>query len=514
MPSTPRPRRARKTEPGRAVPSVRRLFLTGLGVVQLIAFLSLWVQLDGLVGPRGILPAHDWLRAIEGTLVGRKELPPVPDGAGMIEAARLHLSNAWTRVQHAPTLGWFLPRTGMHLLAGAGVLASLAVIAGRLVGPALLVVWASYLSLSVLGQAFLSFQWDVLLIEVSFAAMLVAPWGWREGRAAPEAGWWLLRWILFRLVFFGGLVKLTSGDPTWRDFSALTYHYMTQPLPNPLSWSAHALPAWVHGVSAAGMFVVELLLVWGVLLPVRGVRLAAAGSIALLMAALAATGNYGFFQLLTGVLCLAALQDADLPTLRGRLAPPVVREAPSRAATWAAGTVAALLFAVSLVGIGPRYAGVELPAPLEEVRRLASPWRTVNHYGLFAVMTTERPIPVLEARWGDGEWTELTWRWQTSDVSREPAQVAPHMPRLDWQLWFAGLGTCRGNPWVHSLQKRLVLGEAPVADLVGDLRLRTARPPDATRMVLYRYAFAGSDAPEGTWWTRERLGPYCPEVRR
>jgi len=127
------------------------------------------------------------------------------------------------------------------------------------------------------------------------------------------------------------------------------------------------------------------------------------------------------------------------------------------------------------------------------------------------VMTTARPIPVLEAQWGDGPWSEVRWPHQSSDPTMRPAQVAPHMPRLDWQLWFAGLGTCARNPWIVKMMDRIIEGSQPVALLIGDPRLRT-RAPDALRLIAYTYEPTPLDAPEA-WWTRERHGLYCPAIR-
>ncbi|MCB9682131.1 MAG: lipase maturation factor family protein [Alphaproteobacteria bacterium] len=487
---------------------VRRLYLAGLGLTLAIAFASLWLQLPGLIGPQGILPLDGFLAVIDRALVGRGAIPG-PDVPGLTA----WLQRAWGHLVWMPTACWFLPVTwGPRLVAAVGVMASLFVAAGRYPAPALLVAWASYLSLSVVGQDFLQFQWDALAVETALASVLVAWWGARPRYAAWAPGWWVLRLLLFRLVFFGGLVKLTSHDPTWRDLTALTYHYATQPQPNPVSWYAHALPAWVQKLSAVGMFVVELGVVWGVLGP-RRLRPWAALPVVGLMGLLALTGNYGFFQLLTVVLCVAVLDDRHLHRLNARLGPPPYRPPPPVPGRVAVGAAAAALVALAVAVSVPRYAQVPLPEAVEPVVDTVAPLRSVNTYGLFAVMTTTRPIPVLEARWGDGPWTELTWRWQTSDPMARPAQVAPLMPRLDWQLWFAGLSTCDRTPWTRGLMAGLLRGSEPIARLVGDLRLLTSAPPDAVRLVRYDYQFtAPGEGP--AWWTRERVGLYCPEMMR
>lgn len=474
------------------------LLVRGVALVYLIAALSLWPQLDGLIGPDGLLPLTYLL------------------SQGRVLAQDYALTGIPTldRLALYPTLAWFLPwETAGSWLAGLTAAAALAALAGLRPGPALAVAWVGWLSLVVAGQTFLAFQWDALLLEVGFATLLIARWG-NVQTAAPVEGIWLLRWILFRLVFFSGVVKLTSGDPTWRDGTAMSFHYLTQPLPNALGWWAWQLPGWWHRVETFVMFIIELPVALLILGP-RRFRPAVLAAVAGLMLTLAATGSYGWFQVLSLVLCLSLLDDDHWRRLRPAWKP---RRAPapppwSRRAVQA---TAGVLFAVSLLGLPPRYAGVDLPAPLNTVRAAAARARVVSHYGLFARMTTERPIPALEVRWGDGEWTELTWAWQTSDVHAGPAQVAPHMPRLDWMLWFAGLSDCRDHQWARNLLRRVVAGSAPVGDLIGDLRL-AGTPPDQARFTLYRWTFTASGSPEaaaGQWWTRTAVSQYCATVTR
>lgn len=469
-------------------------FRVGLALVWLIAFASLGVQVDGLYGPAGIQPVGAWKQAVwSGT-----------DGDLLEIALR------------APSLLWVLPSAwGPLLLCLVGALASLGLLLGRYAAWHNLAAWASYRSLTSAGGVFLSFQWDALLLETSLIACAVLPWG-REARFAPPvAGWWALRILLFRVVFFSGVVKLTSGDPTWRDLSALTWHYETQPLPNVIGWAAHQLPWIVHAFSAFVMFLIEGPIALLLLGP-RKVRIPASLATLALMGLLALTGSYGYFQILVAVLCLAALDDEALLRARQRLpwyrpAPSALPEAPRNLQVIGWIVVVLLIAASTLRGL-PRYAGVSIPEALRPAEQLASTLRLGNTYGLFAVMTTSRPLPVLEARWGDGDWSEVQWRWQTSDPYRAPRQVAPHMPRVDWQVWFAGLSSCERNPWLVALMDRLLRGSDPVARLIGDPRLRT-RPPDALRLVRYDYRMTPWGADTDDWWTRERIGPYCPAAR-
>lgn len=515
---------------------VRTLFLAGLAAVYVLAFGSLWPQVDGLVGPQGLLPLQDHLDRVTAHV-----LDAPTTGWPWVDRGLVH-----------PSLSWWMPvGWGPTLACGIGLLAAAGSWLVRRKGPLLAVALVCYLSVSVDGQRFTAFQWDTLLTEVGLAALLVAPW--RMGgpdHAPPVAGWWLLRWILFRLMFFAGVVKLTSGDASWWDLSAMAYHYETQPLPNPLSWHAHHLPLWLHRVETAATLAVELVLPFALVAGRRARGVAFLG-FAGLMALIALTGNYGFFQLLTVVLATSLLDDRHLSAAAWRegarslgawLAERVPRRASSgrkgrrrkgstrrrraRVSTalppaepWVkgvAGGVAAGLVALSVVVSVPRYTPASLPAPLETVRQTVRPLRVVNTYGLFARMTQRRPIPLLQVRFGDRDWETLTWAYQPSSPSSRPPWVAPHMPRLDWLLWFAGLGGCERHPWAQNLLVRVVQGSEPVQGLIGDLRLHLV-PPDAARFVVVDQAFTEPGSPEATdgdWWTLTELGPICAPIVR
>ncbi|MDE2291235.1 MAG: lipase maturation factor family protein, partial [Elusimicrobia bacterium] len=281
----------------------RWLFLKGLALSYLAAFVSYALQARGLVGPRGIMPAGEFLA----------------------RAARALGPARWLDV---PTVFWLVGTSGAALtgVAWAGAALSLLLLAGLAPVLVCFLVWALYLSVYSTGGIFLGYQWDILLLEAGFLAVLAAPWGLRprlaEERAPSKTALWLLRWLWFRLIFTSGVVKLTSGDPTWRSLDALRYHFQTQPLPTPLAWYAHHLPASLLRASCAGTFVVELLLPFGVLLP-RRPRLLCVLGVDALMLTIGLTGNYTFFNLLAVSLGFLLVDDAVLsglvPALRRAL---------------------------------------------------------------------------------------------------------------------------------------------------------------------------------------------------
>ncbi len=466
------------------------LFLRLLGLCYLAAFLSLRFQIDGLIGARGVLPVSeflDWVRQ--------------QTGAG--------------RYWLLPTLSWLSAGdTALHLQCAAGIGASLALAAGLVPAWSALAAWALYLSLSVAGQTFLQFQWDILLTEAGLLAVFLAAPSrlrLRSGLASPRLARFLLVWLLFRLMLSSGVVKLLSGDAAWRDLTALRVHYETQPLPPWTAWFMHQLPAWFQTASCAFLFFVELAVPFLFFAPRRLRRFACAMTI-LLQVLIAATGNYAFFNLLTVALAVLLVDDEAFP---GRW-----RAAASAAAgggRWPRGilvSAAALLLAASSVpfmaSIGLRPA---IPAPLVAVYRAVSPLRSANGYGLFAVMTTERPEIVIEGSDDGGTWRPYEFRWKPGDPLRRPRFVAPHQPRLDWQMWFAALGDYRSNPWLMRFLGRLLEGSPEVAALLA-VDPFPDRPPRYVRAVLYDYRFTDSEERRrtGAWWKRELRGLYAPVV--
>jgi hypothetical protein len=476
----------------------RWLFLRLLGLIYLIAFVSLWVQIEGLIGSNGILPASPYLEAV---------------------AAQ----NGPERFWWLPTLCWISAGDGfLHFLCGGGAVLALLLIAGVAPMPSLALLWLFYLSLSVVGREFLSFQWDALLLETGLLAIFLAPRSWLPGlrRETPPSLTviWLLRWLLFRLMFMSGAVKLLSNDATWWNLTALQVHYQTQPLPTWIGWYAHQLPGWVQQLSCAVMFGIELAVPFLILGP-RRCRQIAGACFAGLMLLIAVTGNYCFFNWLTVALCLPLFDDRFWRGLRpgkpmGGFAGPSsdAKRSPLRLA--GLGLLAGVILAVSGVQTAARVLRTgKFPGPLLRLAGLVSPLRSINGYGLFAVMTTTRPEIIVEGSNDGIVWRPYEFKWKPGDLERAPAFVAPHQPRLDWQMWFAALGDVRGNPWFVNFLVRLLQGSPQVLALVETNPFPDA-PPRMVRAGLYEYRFTdfATRRSEGAWWRREARGSYCPPV--
>jgi hypothetical protein len=471
----------------------RGLFLRLLALVYLAAFVSLGVQIDGLVGSRGILPVGEYLTAV-----------------------RAHWGNACYYL--APTLCWLDPSDScLHALCIAGVVLSGLLLVGVAPVPVLLALWACYLSLATAGQIFLNYQWDALLLETGFLAIFLAPgplWPRPQRETPPSpAVLWLFRWLLFRLMFTSGLVKLLSGDPAWHSLTALHYHYETQPLPTWTSWYIHQMPGWFQQLSVLFLFAVELVLPPLLFGPRRGRLLAVAGFLALQLLILG-TGNYGFFNLLTIALCLLVLDDTCFPTrLRGRFPFGTQANPTAMLPRWGNRLRTAAAAGLFLLSLLPFLANVRLltggPPWFLHTYQILAGFRSVNSYGLFAIMTTQRDEIVIEGSDDGVTWHAYEFRWKPGDVHRRPAFTTPHLPRLDWQMWFAALGAPEDSPWLLPFFLRLLEGRPEVLALLGDNPFRE-RPPRYVRAVLFQYRFTdlATRRATGAWWRREPQGTY------
>lgn len=392
------------------------LFLRLLALVHLAAFVSFWVQLSGLVGPRGLLPAGPYFAALEAH----------------------HGTKVYAQM---PSVCWvFGADAALPILCACGVALS-------------------------------------LLLFVA-----IAP------------------------------VKLASGDSTWRDLSALTFHYETQPLPTWLGWHAHQLPLWWHHASCVAMFVIELLVPFCVFAP-RGIRHNAALLLIALMIAIALTGNYTFFNILAIALCLLCLDDGFLARLSTRLASRPAVPLPY----WqgiAASVFASTAFVYTITQALPLIFHSLGPLPgTPAVAHIVSPFRSLNNYGLFANMTNPRPELVFEGSVDARNWQAYELPHKPGALDRRPTWIAPHQPRLDWQLWFAALGSPQHNQWVLGICEHLLRGTPEVLALFSHNPFPT-EPPRHIRIVRYEYHFtdAATRRATGHWWRRTPIDYYLPPV--
>jgi predicted DCC family thiol-disulfide oxidoreductase YuxK len=480
----------------------REWFLRALGLIFLIAFVSLWVQIDGLVGSNGLLPVSRFLTAVRGQFG----------------------TQAFSML---PTLCWVNSGDAfLHFLCGAGVVAAMLLICGIARVFCLVALVVFYLSLTVAGQAFLSFQWDVLLLETGFLAIFLAPprlWQKREhGAPVSRLGLFLLKLLLFKLMLMSGVVKLTSGDDSWWNLTALDYHYWSQPLPTIFAWYADKTPEWFKHFSVAFCLVVEIVVPFFIWAP-RRLRLIACGLLVFLQIAIAITGDYCFFNLLTIALCLLLIDDAVVAEVgvarragdkRANAALRRAKRLQDRLLTYGATVVIVITVPLNAWHIFSAFEpAAEPPAIVQQALDRIEPFHIVNGYGLFRVMTKDRGEIVIEGSADGIDWRAYEFKWKPGNVMRAPAWCAPHQPRLDWQMWFAALGSPRQNPWLINLVFRLFQDKPEVIHLL-KVNPFPDSPPHYIRAEFYRYRFTTMEEHRktGAWWKRQFLGEYLPEI--
>ncbi len=456
------------------------LFMRLLGLVYLSAFASWWPQMTGLYGSGGILPIAQILPAIQ------RELG----------------TSAFNQI---PTLFW-LNSSNAALVSCCilGCIAALLLLAGVFSRVAAILCWILYLSIVSTGAPFSNFQWDALLLEAGFLAFFMrTPWLV-----------WAYRFLLFRLMFESGLVKILSNDPNWRNFHALRFHFMTQPLPNPVAYYAYRLPPWILDSMTALTLAIEWIAPFLLFCP-RRLRHVGVGFLLLLQLAIILTGNYAFFNLLTLALCLWGFDDRTFAPIASLLRKTFPRSKAAYGSSPAWMTASTLVVALLMVLGGLELIGMAAPGSVRFARKafvFIGPFELVNTYGLFATMTTTRPELIIEGSDDQANWREYSFRYKPGELHRGLPQIAPYQPRLDWQMWFAALGDVQETQWMRNLLYRLLTGQPAVLGLLDPPPF--SKPPRYLRVLLYDYQFTtpAVRARSGAVWQRELKGTWLGPV--
>jgi hypothetical protein len=470
-------------------PVVARLFHCLLGLIFLDAWLSLAVQVHVLIGARGLLPI-----------------------ASFLTRARFQLSFA-----DFPTLFWLgVNDTTLTVGVCVGVALSFAAIFGRWPRAVAAVQVVLYLSFTTAARTFFSFQWDNLLLECAFFAIFLP-----RDRRAPLMHT-LFRLILLKLYWESGIAKWQSHLHDWQDGSAMTYYYETAPLPTALAWYLHHAPAWWHHLESWATLAFELGVPFGIFVGFRRVRLGCFAILTSFQIINAATANYGFFCYLAAALHVFLLDDADLTRIadwvRARLRrPPSLSPSQSQSPPRPAPPIrrcqrvtAIVLLAgfVTLSAIDALVSFVDAPAlfaALLPIRNLYAPFRLVNTYHLFGQITRTRIEPEFQTTDDGVTWTAHELRHKPGDPRRRPDWVAPHQPRVDFQLWFYGLSYRSGAPeYVTALLERLCRDPGAVQSLFS---APLSPRPKAARIVYWEYHFtsAAERRATGAWWKRDPI---------
>jgi hypothetical protein len=477
----------------------RFVFMRALGFVYSVAFLVLWNQLVPLFGSRGLTPANAFLARIRET------------------------SSFW----ELPTLFyWGASDATLRMAAGVGLGLSLCLLLGAEHAALLAVLWALYLSFVHIGQDFYGYGWEILLIETGFLACFLAPvrtiLPLTAARPPPAAVIWLQRWLVFRVMFGAGLIKI-RGDPCWRDLTCLAYHYETQPNPHPLSWLLHQAPLGFHQAGVAFNHWVELVVPFFVFGP-RLVRHIAGGFIVAFQGMLILSGNLAFLNWLTIAVAIACFDDS---LLRHVVPAKLARKAAERQEhAVPLGTAQRVLVGVlcTFVVVSSYAPVVNMLSRRQRMNTSFDPLHLVNSYGAFGSVGKTRDEVILEGTSDTTigpatRWKEYEFKCKPGDVHRRPCLITPYHLRLDWQMWFAALSDYENEPWIVHLIYKLLENDAGVLDLLANQPFPNA-PPRFIRAERYRYRFTRFGEGDGAWWVRERVGMYLaplshddPQVR-
>ncbi|HET9364890.1 MAG TPA: lipase maturation factor family protein, partial [Candidatus Angelobacter sp.] len=429
----------------------------------------------------------------------------------------------------------------LMLVCWLGLIASVAVIFNLWPRAALAICLVCFLSFVSAAQEFSSYQSDGMLLEAGFIALFFAPPGLRprlgERHAPSRLSLFLLQWEWFRIYFESGVVKMASGDYSWRHLTAMDDYYQNGPLPTWVGWYVQQFPHWVHAATAFMTLAAELGLVWMLFLP-RRFRIICFCIVTPFQIGIILTANYTFLNYLVLVLGFLLLDDgfirrvlptrwkswgrktsssnaetADAETTDAASAPrltPVWLQSVWRSVTaiylgWVLYATTALMFTII-----PHMVHL----PLAPARAL-EPFRIANQYGLFAVMTHERYEIEFQGS-NDGEnWTAYPFRYKPQDVTKPPGIYAPYQPRFEWNLWFASLEDWRNDEWVVNVEARLLQNSPDVLALFAGNPFAKS-PPKQVRAVISQYWFTdrATKRKDGAWWRRELLRLYAPELER
>ncbi|MER5843895.1 lipase maturation factor family protein [Streptomyces prasinus] len=453
----------------------RLVFQRALAGLYLIAFLTAVLQFRALIGARGMLPVP---RFVERTPFAR-----APSLFQLRYSDRFFAGCAWTGCA-----------VSAALLAGVDSL--LPLWAGMLLW---LVPWTLYLSIVNVGQTWYAFGWESLLLEVGFLAVFLG----NDEVAPPVVVLFLLRWVLFRVEFGAGLIKM-RGDPCWRRLTCLDHHHETQPMPGPLSWFFHHLPKPLHRVEVAANHVTQLVVPFLLFAP-QPVATGAATLMIVTQLWLVLSGNFSWLNWITIVLALPVVAfPAASPDTAG--APP-----------WYAAVVLAVSALLLALGYHPMR---NMLSRRQVMNRSFDPLHLVNTYGAFGSVSRIRYEVVIEGTVDgtprrDGDWREYEFRGKPGDPRRWPRQFAPYHLRLDWLMWFAALSPSYAGPWFGALVERLLEGDRDTLRLLR----RSPFPPDAppryvrARLFRYRYTTWRELRETGACWERTYVREYLPPTR-
>jgi hypothetical protein len=459
----------------------REVLQRGIAALFAVAFLSSLNQFRPLLGEHGLLPAPAMLDWVGSSRTRRRMLHPT----------------LFTRIRYTDRR--------LVVLCAIGIVIALTLVAGiPQLGPpwvpmvCFLLRWFGYMSISSIGQTFYGFGWEMLLLEAGFLAAFLGSRDQPPSTVVIVLFWWLL----FRLEFGAGMIKIRGGRE-WRDLTALMYHHETQPMPGPLSRQAHLLPAWFHKGEVLGNHFAQLIVPFFLFAPLLSlwvpgpvpqiIGAVAAGIMILTQLWLIVTGNFAWLNWATVVIAFSGvgLPGAEAPTID---IPPY----------W--------IVITSVVGLGTAVLSWPALRNLFAHRQLMNAsfnrWQLANAYGAFGTVTKERIEFVIEgtvdADPDAAAWQEYEFKGKPGDVHRIPRQFAPYHLRLDWLMWFLPLGHSLED-WFTAFLLRLLEADTAMLRMLRHDPFE-GRRPRWVRVVSYRYRFTtrAEHRETGDVWVRDR----------
>lgn len=454
------------------------LFLRLLGLIYFVVYLPFLFQINGLIGSKGILPVGQYLQRAK-LILGKEAYHSLPTIFWWNHSDKALIAVVW---------GTLLFSTLLMLNIFSPLM--------------LLLLFCVQLSIVSVGQDFLSFGWEMFLIEITFNAFFLSL------TETPNLMMFIsLNLLLFRFHFQAGVVKLQSRDVNWSNFTGLAFHYLSQPLPNAQAWLAHKLPLWFHKLSTALMFFVELNVPFA-LFGTDEMRFVVWIFFVGLQLLIWATGNFSYLNHLTVVFSTILLSNHYLAPIFGQ---PTELSASPIYLDSLLNIFGAILVLLQLMNLWQN-----LIRPNDFIRKILhvlSPFHIINRYGIFAVMTTKRYEIVVEGSQDGEEWKEYLFRYKPSETNRRPRRISPFQPRLDWQAWFLPFNYFEENIWFHLFLGKLLAGEKEVINLIRHNPF-PEEPPKYIRAVVYDYVYTDFKTlwQTGNWWKRTYLGTYSPTL--
>ncbi len=462
------------------------LFLKLLSVIYFVAFLSIAVQITGLVGANGILPFNEFLELA-------------------------FQQRGYEAYLYLPTLFWINSSdTALQLIAYTGCALSVALFLGYKTTKVLILLFVLYLSLFHAGQMFLTFQWDSLLLEAGFLAIFLT--------AGPShLVIFLYHWLLFRLRFMSGVSKLASDDPSWANLTTLNYYFETQPLPHAGAWYFHQLPEWILQAGVVFALFTELVVPFFIFLP-RKFRIFAAFVTILMQLLIIATSNHNWINILTIALCLFLLDDRLLTkVLPNFLLPGEISQKENDGKRNYLLPVFAILIITSSVTVFLKTATtIKTPAVLSQATVITRSWGIGHDFHVFPTMQTERHELQIEGSYDGREWKAYQFKYKPGPLADKPKFIVPHQPRLDWMIWFVPPQHPAFMDWFNKFTIKLKQGSPEVLALL-ELNPFEQKPPRFIRAQVFQYKFTSAKEKQetGNWWKYKYLGlfPYVKPRR-